>query len=360
MTPYFIVYFIVIFCSFFLMIEGKYRNIFYYSFSIIIVSSLVSLFYLRDISIGIDTHAYMTIFTDLIRLDSIKDVFEYAYNNNFEIGFVFLSYIIGSSFGVKFLFIFYAIIIYLNYILVLKDIKINPILYFMSFFSYFGIYLWSLNILRQMVAVSLVVLGVSYLLKGMRKQFILFVLVASLFHYSAFICLIFIVLMEKIDFFYKNRFLLILITIILSKFILIMVSSFYARYSTYATVSNMENIGISLMIFYIFTFLINDIFGKYIKYYANHFKFFIVIFSFYIALQSAFLINGISNYGTTRVVIYFLWPSIFIWGIFIKNIFDLNTRMFFSILFSILLFFYWYLVLSKSGSSVVPFKYFIF
>ena len=198
------------------------------------------------------------------------------------------------------------------------------------------------------------------LLKILSMRFSLFLILASFFHYLALICIVFLIIKYKVDFFYKYRFLLIFLVIAISNFILLIVSSYYSRYAAYATLSNADSIGFALMGFYIFTFIINDIFSDKIKIYHDYFKFFVVIFSFYIALQLSFLINDINNYGTTRLIIYFLWPSVFIWGIFLKNINDINVKIFSVIVFSMLLFLYWCIVISGSGYSIVPFKYSIF
>jgi hypothetical protein len=360
MLPYLIIYFSIFAFSCLLCVKSeKYESISYIIY-ILIIGLFCSLFYIRDFSIGIDTYAYSEIFYDLYFLNNVFDVIDYAIDNNFEIGFIYFSYILSKLFSQSLVFSIYAAIIYFNYIFILKKIKINPIIYFMAFFSYFGVYLWSLNILRQMVAVSFVVLGSYYLAKNKNSVFLLFLTVATFFHYSAIVCIVFLILKRNLNFFYKFRFFLIIITIFLSKILLVLVSSYYDRYYSYATASNMENIGIMLMIFYIFTFLLNDFFGRKIKIYKDYFKFFTVIFSIYIALQFSFLINNISNYGTTRIVIYFLWPSVFIWGIFFKNIKDANVRFLLVTLFVSFLTFYWFLVLKKSSSDIIPFKYFMY
>lgn len=360
MAPYIVVYFLVIMSAFCIGLKNRFSSILNPVLFFLIIVAFSSLFYLRDLSIGIDTYTYSEIFTDVMNLSDISEIFPYSYLNNLEIGFIFIVYLLGKIGGIQFIFTFLSVILYFNYVLVLNKLKINPLIYFMSFFSYFGVYLWSFNILRQMIAVSIIALGTMYLLDNKNKHFFFLVLLASLIHYSAFVCIIFYFVKKYLDFFYKLRYFLIFLTILLSKIGLVLISSYYSRYDDYATVSNMESIGFMLLSFYFITFLLSDFFYKNIKEYSYHFKFFIVIFSFYLALQTSFLINDISNYGTTRIVIYFLWPCVIIWAIFLKNIKDLNVRLILNILFASFMFLYWFWVLINSKSDILPFKFSIF
>lgn len=360
MEPYLLVYLIVVGFAFFISLKNRFSEILNPIFFTFIIAAFSSLFILRDFSIGIDTYTYAEIFSDVIKMSEFSSLISYAVIYSLEVGFILLVYLLGKIGGVYFIFTFFSILIYLNYIFILNKIKINPVIYFMSFFSFYGVYLWSFNILRQMVAVSLVALGTVYLLENKNKFFFVLVFLASLIHYSALLCLIFYLVKRYFDIFYRFRYLFMFLIIFLSKVGLVLISSYYPRYDDYATESNVESVSIALLLFYLVTYLLNDLFGKMIQQYSYYFKFLTVIFSFYIALQASFLINGISNYGTTRIVIYFLWPSVLIWAIFFKNIKDSNFRFIVNILFCIFMFSYWVWVLIKSGPDIIPFKYSFF
>src|SRR5699024_2717968 len=75
-----------------------------------------------------------------------------------------------------------------------KKISTNPLL---SIFIYFTIYLYlqSFNIIRQLIAVSIIFLGLFFLVKKEKPWiYILFVLGAATFHISALLSLILVII----------------------------------------------------------------------------------------------------------------------------------------------------------------------
>lgn len=357
MEPYLIVSLSIILYSFFLSIgknSSKILNILFYS---LIIGAFSILFYLRSFSIGIDTYTYSEIMSDVLNFSNISEVFPYSIKNNLEPGFIFTIYLLGFLGGISFIFTFFSIVIYFNYCYVLSKIKINPVLYFLSFFSYFGVYLWSLNILRQMIAVSFVVLASYFLTQEKNRNFVFFILIASLFHYSAIFCILFYFLYRNINFLYRFRFLIFLLIIFFTKYILSNFVVFYDRYSTYSQADSKGGVGVFLLFFYIITVFVGDFFGrKYSVYYLEN-KFFNLILLLYLSLQFAFIFSGINNLGTSRFVIYFLWPSVFIWGIFFTNIKLKYHRLLLSLLFFVFLITYWFYSLSNLKLDFVPFVF---
>lgn len=355
MFPYFIVYILVALSSFFLSVfnNSKFRFFFYF----IILMSLSSLFYIRDFSIGIDTLAYSEIISDTKNFNGVNDLINYSEKYNIELGFLLFCYIFIIFDSISLVFWFFSLVIFLNLSLVLKNIKINPFLYYLSFFSYFGIYLLSFNILRQAIALSFIFLATSFLIKNNNRLFFTLIFIAGMFHYSAFICLIFFFIYKKINFFYRIRYLFLVCMVFFSSFIIYYISSMYDRYSTYSDSVNTKQIGYFLLGFYIISFLISNFFVQKIYLYKKEMKFFIVIFSIYFSLQFSFIINGISNFGTTRIVFYFLWPVVLMWGILLLNIKDTRLRYVLNFSFFGFLFFYWCVVISNSGYDIVPFRF---
>ena len=268
MEPYLIVSLSIVLYSFFLSLgkrSSKVLNIIFYP---LIIGNFSILFYLRNFSIGLDTYTYNEIISDVINFNGISEIIPYSMKNNLEPGFIFTTYLFGFVGNVSFIFTFFSILIYFNYCYVLSKIKINPVLYFLSFFSYFGVYLWSLNILRQMIAVSFVVLASYFLTEGKNRKFVFLILIASLFHYSAIFCILFYFIYKYINILYRLRFYIFLIIIFFTKYILSYFVNFYDRYSTYDQINSNGNIGLFLLFFYIFTFFIGDFFGrKYSVYY---------------------------------------------------------------------------------------------
>lgn len=326
-------------------------------FSFVIVFSLSILYYFRDFSIGLDTYTYVGIIDDVFQIDTLKGVVDYSASYNIELGFVFFIYFLGFL-GISSSLVFFvsAILIYINLFLSLKAVKINSVLYFSAFFSYCSIFLWSFNILRQMIAVSFVILAVGFLLNSSYRKFILFILLASLFHYSAIVGLLFYFIFRYLDFFFKFKWWLVVFICLISKFILLAVVSYYPRYASYGAGDTANSISIFLFSFYFFIFLVLGLASKFINKKLVEYKLFVSIFSMYIGLQLAFMINGISTFGTTRLLIYFLWPSVFIIGIFLINL-KQSIRYIVNCLLFLLFTFYFLYSLNSSGYDYIPFRF---
>lgn len=357
MLPYLYVYILTMILLFFYDVKEFSRSKPF--FLCATVFSLSILYYFRDYSIGLDTYTYVDIIREVSYLNSFRDLLDYSVSNNIEIGFILFIYficILGG--GATLVFFISALLIYSNLAIALKKIKINAILYFSAFFSYCAIFIWTFNILRQMIAVSFVILAVIFLLKGSRAKFIFFVLIAFLFHYSAIICLIFYLIYKYLDFIFKLRWFLVGFLCLITKFVLLAIIAYYPRYSSYGSGEDSNRISILLFIFYFLIFSLSGFFHKIIKKDEFYYKFFVSLFSLYIGLQLAFMINGISTFGTTRVLIYFLWPSVFIVGIFLNNI-KREHRYILNILIFAFLTFYFVFSLRSAGYDYIPFRFLI-
>ena len=133
----------------------------------------------RDISVGTDTVNYQSFFYRL-QAGIIQDF-------KVEPGWVFLNEMVLNLGGD-----FYSVLI-LSTIIVLAPIYFiafklspNPMLS-ISLYHLLYFYLYSFNITRQTIALSLIILGTYALLKRKKLIFIFFIAIASLFHYSAII-----------------------------------------------------------------------------------------------------------------------------------------------------------------------------
>lgn len=354
MLPYLYVYIITMIALFFYDIK-VFRQLFLF-LAIIFISSL---YYLRDYSIGLDTYTYVDIINNVYKINSIEGLLDYSLNYNLEIGFIFFIYIF-SLFGVNPSLIFFAsaFVIYFNLSRILKEIEVSSILYFSAFFSYCAIFFWTFNILRQMIALSFVVLATCFLLRKSQNIFFIFIFIASLFHYSALFCILFYFIWKYLKFFFNYRWLIVGVICISSKFLLMALVPLYPRYSSYGSGDGAAGIGIFLFIFYFCVFLFSGVFSKNIKFYEIYYRFFISIFSIYIGLQLAFMINGISTFGTTRILLYFLWPVIFIIGIFLINL-KKDYRYVINCLFFVFLTLYFIYSLNSAGYEYIPFRFLV-
>ena len=130
---------------------------------------------LRSISVGTDTFSY-------------EDIYYWieAGNANFiEPGWRFLNWLIqyvGGNFNMLLMVV--AILTLLPVGFVIKQCSPAPSLSLFLYFSLFT-YLQSYNLMRQMLAVSIVLLGYTYLYKQQRVRYLICVAFAMTFHTSA-------------------------------------------------------------------------------------------------------------------------------------------------------------------------------
>lgn len=147
---------------------------------LVLITSLLALFVLmayRAVSVGTDTVNYQTQF-DLVSNGTrlFVEPFWYLINK----GVVLL----GGSF--EHVLIVSSLLTLLPVYFVVYKKSVYPLL---SIFLYLTLYyyFYSFNIIRQGIALSWGLLAIASLIDNKKRLFILFVLVASLFHYSALI-----------------------------------------------------------------------------------------------------------------------------------------------------------------------------
>lgn len=140
----------------------------------------------RDISVGTDTATYESIFNNL------NSEFGLIYYDRIEPAWILLNDMV-LKFGGDFRHVLIAssLLTLCPLFLIAKKYSYNPMLtislYYLLYF-----YIFSLNITRQLIAVSFILFSIILLLKGKKKLFLLIVVLASLFHTSALIALLLI------------------------------------------------------------------------------------------------------------------------------------------------------------------------
>lgn len=159
---------------------------------------------LRATSIGIDLDLHYAKNYQLISSVSWSDIPVFAALKQYELGYCYFTKILTYiSSNVQFYIIITSIIIYgvHGYFFYKKS---EDVILSSSLFMFFCLFYMYMNILRQAVAVS--ILLIAYLLFSESKKkirnyvvFVLLVLLASTFHSSAILCLIFL-LFDKLKF----------------------------------------------------------------------------------------------------------------------------------------------------------------
>jgi len=162
------------------------------SFCIVLVLFFAFFVGNREFTVGSDTIEYLGYFEKISTLDWLE---AYSYNR-FEPAFSILTVIISRFGDFQFFLIFLSIIQILLLLMVLSKFYSTKLvmlggLTFLSYFVYFNL---SINIIRQGIALPLIVLSVLHLCSENNKRAYFFALLACLFHYSSILIFISLIL----------------------------------------------------------------------------------------------------------------------------------------------------------------------
>lgn len=141
----------------------------------------------RAYTVGNDTPEYYRLFTDIIMQPSLFDALSIS---RYEIGYISFNYFIGiltNNFTVL-LSIVALFYLYTSFQFINKYAK-SPLLAIILMFT-FSLFYKAIIIQRQCIALSIIYLALSFLIRNERNIFILLVCIASLFHSSALITLV--------------------------------------------------------------------------------------------------------------------------------------------------------------------------
>ena len=184
MFPY-LVAFVISIVATYLSANSSGRGFTKFLYTLFAVAPLVILAAFRAHTIGTDTPNYVALFRDAV--DEGNGIIRYIYlHPSFEIGFLAYNYIIAQfvkTVEVYYL-ITYGLIIGFTYAsaMRLKDYLSPTVFMTIYYFLYFSD---SLNVMRQYIAIAFVFYAVSNLLTDRTKAYIIFTLLASIFHASA-------------------------------------------------------------------------------------------------------------------------------------------------------------------------------
>lgn len=156
----------------------------------------------RDETVGEDTSSYVEYY-DLLSLDIFSGYMEKGWNLIAVIckQFSFSAYVFNFVVAIITLMAICPVCTQFN------NKKINGVAVFLLFSL--GFYLHMFNIMRQFLAISIVLIGYSYLAKGQKKKFIITILIASFVHLASLFALL-MVFYDKFRFTTKKAILLLL------------------------------------------------------------------------------------------------------------------------------------------------------
>lgn len=309
---FFLISFLFITYGNFLQIKGKKRYWIYEMMGILTLSLLAGM---RSYKIGTDVEFYAKpIFNNAIMFG----FFNHPALATKEIGYIFFNYLvslISNSFSF-YLFVLQFFILFFSY----KGIKyINPkhkvLIYIIFIFLYYN---RSFNVIRQSMAMGLVLISLKYVFNKEPKKFIAIIFLAFLLHESALVFLIVYPLYKILNSSSKNTKYLIVLFFIVSILLLIFFDKILlflvdfkilpTRFIKYTTLYYNEEINLDLCDFLmdIFLIIIYFLFNKSIKkkYPNSNFYFFLLLIDT--------ICNIIGGWYTiaTRIGLYFRIPAL--------------------------------------------------
>lgn len=158
---------------------------------LILINSIVfaMLFFLRSERVGSDYINYLYL-SDALSLMSFADTWEFSQSTNMESLFVFVTKVIEtfSSDSYTVMLLWYSLfLVFLIYFI--KKESPNILLSFWIFYSW-GMFNQSLNIVRQYIAIGIVLVGVVQLLRKKMWPFWLALTLAFFLHHSAIVAVL--------------------------------------------------------------------------------------------------------------------------------------------------------------------------
>lgn len=332
----------------FLIYIFKFRMYKYICFIfILLISILVPAF--RDLMTGTDSAMYVSFLnynyhtvSEWLKLIEPANAFiyhmykEYGFNNY---GHIFLIYSIITN-----------VFMFLGVFQISRNIPISLSILFMFNCLYF----MQINIMRQAVAVAISLYAFKYILSNQLKKYYLFIVLAILFHSSAFICFLFPLIRYGVK---RNFLIFSLVSVVfilslsfISDFIIhLLVSSgdIFGKYEHYISGKNDEGTGKKMFfldVIVIFSILLVSNTKKLLKNEDFKLLFYLILILLSILFSIAFL--GLDARGIGRIHYYFYIGLIFGFPYIFENI-NKQYRPLVYVLFISFLFinFYMYLYL---------------
>lgn len=272
--------------------------------------------------------------------------------------FFILQYLVFNIFGENptVFLIFIAFITLYTLVKALDKWKMDLSMPF-SLFVYYSIFgMQLLNQSRQLLALSIFFLAITYLMKNQRHKFYIYIGIASLIHYSALIGLI-----APIIYFSKNKYSKIkkwiyYIAWALSPFLIspvLKLSSKFitGRYTVYFTDFTLNDIGFGLILNILPVFLPILLFKKYLKKDEDHFLIRVAYLTF------PFRLAGYYSYFLMRLYYYGAIVMVIIIPVILKRVKYLSNKLFVSFIMILICIFY-YIINYMYVNSNIMFPYY--
>lgn len=227
-----------------------------FNYFIIIIFMFVMIAF-RAEEIGADTFVYLRKFTAIFESKSYA---EFGSFSSIEPLFYYLNKILAIITHVwrPTIIIAEAVFVWVGYFKTIKKYSIHPFLSLLAFIS-FGLFLSSLCLLRQTMAMSICVYSMKYVFEKKPLKFFLLVLVATLFHYTAMFFAIVYLVSAKMKATERNAIILIGLSLVgyqSVEFLQSFTSTLVERWGTYENIETGAQGYISFLIFLLITILV--------------------------------------------------------------------------------------------------------
>lgn len=324
MLPYLL---LLSFVMFWIFLEKKSlnRNAFWIPFFVLVLFASI-----RNYSVGTDTGSYTSDFRN--SLDSNY----YIFRQDLEYGYQLIEYfLLKFTHNYFWLFFISSLIVVGSYLYVFKKRSEDYLLSVFIFIT-FGFYLFYFNGLRQGLAMALVALATPYLIDKKFLKYLFIVIVASFFHKTALIMILFYFFIHlKIKFELKALFIF-LGSFLVSGTAVQYLGSINEKYSSYTEVSEVKG-GYLTLFFYFLISLFSYIFYKKYNVKNNDYYFLMQLHIYGVLFLIPVSMLGANPSGPQRLLFYFVWVSALLIPVIIKR---MNKRIiYFSFIFLVCIYY---------------------
>ena len=333
----------------FLIYDPKYRK--YDKVFIFLLFILVSLFLsFRSIEIGPDWFSYKELFQNQINFPFIHSITigDPAY---FGLTWIVRRFT-DDIFFVNFLMAFITMFFYYMFC------KFQKYSTFSFFIGLPFLILFIINFPRQAAAMTIIAYSMKHILCGNKREYLLFLLLAMLFHKTAIVFLV--LLIDNLEKFKLKN--VLLLGLAITSFFVLFVSKFLSGYILNFSTLMQSNAAHIKGIIYLLPAVAYLIFYKQISNVMSSEEIFIIkrlsmiiIFSYFLIFLHPFLYNAMD-----RLFIYFLPVEVLIFGNYMIRAIKGNQILLYMsmiIVYKFVLFFAW-LFLGNKSSFFVPFEFY--
>lgn len=351
--------FVVSTCFFFIASKKKAAITIYSLLGILIPSIIAGL---RDLSVGTDTELYYPIYTTIATANSIVEVGD---SINTEWFYIVISFIADYFGGYPFLlFICQLLTITLVYLTAYR-LRKYVCVWLVMFLYFCFFYNFSLNIMRQCVAVAYVLSISRFLWKKEYKKYLIYSLLSIIFHTSAIIGCIFIFIIYRISLIQKSNNKYIIITLYLCgmTFMYLLFRELgyifdlmsIGRFSEYTNYLSGDGFVSATDLLYRFFFLLLLLIARKYTMLPENIRF---IYLLILITEFFLLMLGLYSHYVYRIALYLTISHLFFLSLISQsNKFTQASRIIFTCCIASIGYLYWiWLIAYRDSSATIPYK----